>query len=275
MTDLAALTSCPAPMWKAAQLIYFGGFTMVLGASRGAGSVNLAVGWNPRFFTASFPHFLFAAGMSIVRANNSHYWTLSASLRWKEESHLLVSSSLHLLTIVNGPSSTFFFVFLFASLYKFSRCLLLRKQHPLLGMWDSPPPKARSPPPPRDGHEEVSLTAGPRPFWAIPSSSIQLVALFLFSDIIIITISIRAKVGTLQTSVVWSISLDHRLQAADQINHHPHLLLQINPAESSSSSFLPSSRAMYQDPKCCFHKLKRDSEFLQEMEAVPGAPIPT
>ena len=141
MTDLAALTSCPAPMWKAAQLIYFGGFTMVLGASRRAGSVNLAVGWNPRFFTASFPHFLFAAGMSIVRANNSHYWTLSASLRSKEEPHLLVSSSLHLLTIVNGPSSTFFFVFLFASLYKFSRCLLLRKQHPLLGMWDSPPSK--------------------------------------------------------------------------------------------------------------------------------------
>ena len=141
MTDLAALTSCPAPMWKAAQLIYFGGSTMVLGASRGAGSVNLAVGWNPRFFTASFPHFLFAAGMSIVRANNSHYWTLSASLRWKEESHLLVSSSLHLLTIANGQSSTFFFVFLFASLYKFSRCLLLRKQHPLLGMWDSPPSK--------------------------------------------------------------------------------------------------------------------------------------
>ena len=133
MTDLAALTSCPQPMWKAAQLIYFGGFTMVLGASRGAGSVNLAVGWNPRFFTASFPHFLFAAGMSIVRANNSHYWTVSASLWWKEESHLLVSSSLHLLTIVNGPSSTFFFVFLFASLYNFS--LLLRKQHPLLGMW--------------------------------------------------------------------------------------------------------------------------------------------
>ena len=82
---------------------------MVLGARRRAGSVNLAVGWNPRFFTASFPHFLFAAGMSIVRVNNSHYWTVSASLRSKEESHLLVSSSLHLLTIVNGPSSTFLF----------------------------------------------------------------------------------------------------------------------------------------------------------------------
>ena len=225
MTDLAALTSCPAPMWKAAQLIYFGGFTMVLGASRRAGSVNLAVGWNPRFFTASFPHFLFAAGMSIVRANNSHYWTVSASLRWKEESHLLVSSSLHLLTIVNGPSSTFFFVFLFASLYKFSRCLLLRKQHPLLGMWDSPPSK---------GTIATATSWWPRTSlsncWTSPILSNSLIfrptncSVFIFRhhhhhD------GIRAKVGTLQTSVVWSISLDHRLQAADQINHHPHLLL--------------------------------------------------
>ena len=59
---------------------------------------------------------------------------------------------------------------------------------------------------------------------------------------------IRAKVGTLQTSVVWSISLDHRLQATDQINHifilifycfykqiksiqHPHLLLLLHPRQ--------------------------------------------
>ena len=108
-----------------------------------------------------------------------------------------------------------------------------------------PPLKARSPVPPHDGHEEVSLSAGPRPFWAIPSSSVQLIALFLFSGIIITT-TIRAKVRTLQTSVVWSISLDHRLQAADQINHifilifycfykqiksirHPHLFLLLHP----------------------------------------------
>ena len=216
MTDLAALTSCPQPMWKAAQLIYFADFTMVLGASRRAGSVNLAVGWNPRFFTASFPHFLFAAGMSIVRANNSHYWTVSASLWWKEESHLLVSSSLHLLTIVNGPSSTFFFVFLFASLYKFS--LLLRKQHPLLGMWVSP----------SKGTIATATSWWPRRSlsncWTSPILSNSLIfrptncSVFIFRhhhhhD------GTRAKVRTLQTSVVWSISLDHRLQAADKINH--------------------------------------------------------
>ena len=135
MTDLAALTSCPQPMWKAAQLIYFGGFTMVLGASRRAGSVNLAVGWNPRFFTASFPHFLFAAGMSIVRANNSHYWTVSASLWWKKESRQQLSSSP---PYRQWPKFNVLFVFPFASLNKFSRCLLLRKQRPQHGMWVAP-----------------------------------------------------------------------------------------------------------------------------------------
>ena len=213
MTDLAALTSCPQPMWKAAQLIYFGGFTMVLGASRRAGSVNLAVGWNPRFFTASFPHFLFAAGMSIVRANNSHYWTVSASLWWKEESRQQLSSSPHY-----RQWSKFNVLFCVSLCFSLQIQFVVKEATSAARNVGLPPLKARSPPPPRDGHEQVSLTAGPRPFWAIPSSSVQLIALFLFSDIIITTTS-RAKVGTLQTSVVWSISLDHRLQAADQINH--------------------------------------------------------
>ena len=134
MTDLAALTSCPASMWKAAQLIYFWGFTMVLGASRRAGSVNLAVGWNPRFFTASFPHFLFAAGMSIVRANNSNYWTVSSVKRRISLARQQLSSSPHYCQWSK------FNVLFCVSLCKCSRCLLLRKQHPLLGMWDSPPP---------------------------------------------------------------------------------------------------------------------------------------
>ena len=245
-------------MWKAAQLIYFGGFTMVLGASRRAGSVNLAVGWNPRFFTASFPHFLFAAGMSIVRANNSHYWTVSASLLWwKEESHLLVSSSLHLLTIVNGPSSTFFFVFLFASLYKFSNFLLLRKQHPLLGMWVAP----------SIGTIATATSWWPRRSlsncWTSPILSNSLIfrptncSVFIFrhhhhhddqgqgwnlaNQRCLINQSRSPTTSSRSNQSHLHLHLLHLLQAADQIN----------PASSSSSS---SSRARYQDPKCCFHR---------------------